>query len=938
MSMFGITFVRQAPQSGDPAREAVLPGAASLSPTGDVDASSSSLARRALMTTAILALAGSGLGVFAILQGMITGIEVGVVLSSGLAGTAVVVTLLAFRKVAIQTVATTSTSYYTCYLCAGMMLSFDGRRDHFGLFVYLAWFFPLLVFNKLVNSPAIGRFLARLILAAPLILLCALFFPAVSGNFTPACLLVAAASSLSYFCFGVMLNAVTRFREAYVAERERAESLKNEAEVLESISDCFISLDSEFRLVYMNDAACAEFLVGREAALHHTIPDAIPGFFSDMILDRLRSASAQAYASLFEARNEHRGSWYEMRCFPQPGRLSIYFRNITQSVLARTQLDAAHERLREQTELLDKSRDAIFVQDMDTRVLYWNKGAERLFGWTAEEALGHRTTEIFHQSAAEIKGALSAVARNGEWSGEILKQHRNGRILVVESRCTLLREDDSAPHSILVINTDITDRRTADARIHKLAFYDVLTGLPNRVLLRERLEAALAAAPEQKTMGALLLIDLDDFKTLNDTCGHELGDLLLKETATRLSSCVEGLGSVARFGGDEFVVVLEGLSPNPVLAGEEANAVAEKILRACRLPHSLDRRDYDGTTSVGVTLFHAQTDSVDDLLKRADLAMYRAKAVGRDGMCFFDPAMETAIASRAALLADLKRAPQNGEFELHYQPQVDSSRRVIGAEALLRWRHPQRGMVSPGEFIPLAESAGLIVDLGFWVLNTACRQIAEWSRRPQMEGLNIAVNVSIRQFLDSRFVSLVEKVLRETGANPHRLKLEITESFMVEKANDTIAKINAIKAHGVGFSMDDFGTGYSSLSQLKRLPLDQLKIDQSFVRDILNGVQDASIVRTILSLGRSLNLAVIAEGVETEAQREFLESQGCHAYQGYLFSPAVPAGGLEAFVEETCRLKAKAASREILLPLAAQAADSISQPFSSVETSSHLIC
>jgi EAL domain-containing protein (putative c-di-GMP-specific phosphodiesterase class I) len=283
--------------------------------------------------------------------------------------------------------------------------------------------------------------------------------------------------------------------------------------------------------------------------------------------------------------------------------------------------------------------------------------------------------------------------------------------------------------------------------------------------------------------------------------------------------------------------------------------------------------------------------------------MYQAKAQGRDNLCFFDPAMESSASARAALLADLRRALQNREFELHYQPQLDSDGRVTGAEALLRWRHAVRGMVPPNEFIPLAEAAGLIVDLGHWVLETACYQIAEWERMPEMAGLNIAVNVSIRQFLDSSFVQLVEKVLRESEADPHMLKLEITESFMMEKANDTVAKMTALKVLGVGFSMDDFGTGYSSLSQLKRLPLDQLKIDQSFVRDVMNGPREASIVRTIITLGRSLNMSVIAEGVETEEQREFLKMNGCHAYQGYLFSRALPSADFEAFVGETFRLR-----------------------------------
>ena len=318
--------------------------------------------------------------------------------------------------------------------------------------------------------------------------------------------------------------------------------------------------------------------------------------------------------------------------------------------------------------------------------------------------------------------------------------------------------------------------------------------------------------------------------------------------------------------------------------------------------------EYNGTSSIGVTLFRGENDAADDLLKRTDLAMYRAKAKGRNKMCFFDPAMETSAASRAALLADLKKALQNREFELHYQPQMDSGGRVIGAEALLRWRHAQRGLVPPSEFILLAETSGLIVELGLWVLEEACSQLAVWAGQPATEGLILAVNVSLRQFLDSRFVHRVEKVLRESGANPHRLKLEITESFIMEKANDAIAKMAILKSYGISFSMDDFGTGYSSLSQLRLLPLDQLKIDQSFVRDVLDCAKNAAIVSTIIALGRSLNLSVIAEGVETEGQRGFLEEQGCHLYQGYLFSAALPASHFEEFVSKARRLNELGAS------------------------------
>ena len=402
-------------------------------------------------------------------------------------------------------------------------------------------------------------------------------------------------------------------------------------------------------------------------------------------------------------------------------------------------------------------------------------------------------------------------------------------------------------------------------------------------------------------MGAILFIDLDDFKTLNDTLGHDTGDLLLRQVALRLTSCVHARDTVARFGGDEFVVILEALSDDIGTGETEAKAVAAKILSALMQPYTLGNCEYNGTGSIGITLFPGWSDTPDDLLKRADLALYRVKLQGGNAMCFFDPAMQTLAASRAALKADLRKALRNREFELLYQPQVDVKGYVTGAEALLRWQHPRGGMVPPNEFIPLAEEAGLIVELGRWVLETACSQLAEWAALPEMDRIGIAVNVSLRQFLDSSFVSLVREVLCESGANPNMLKIEITESSVMEKVDDTIAKMSALKVHGVTFSLDDFGTGYSSLSHLKRLPLNQLKIDRSFVKDVLGNVKDASIARTIITLGRNLNLSVIAEGVETAGQREFLEKEGCYAYQGYLFSDALVPSQFEAFVAAALR-------------------------------------
>jgi diguanylate cyclase (GGDEF)-like protein/PAS domain S-box-containing protein len=859
------------------------------------DSSSSVLARRGLLITSILALAGAGVGAVCIPLGMVAGIEIALVLSCVLFTAGVLVTLLCFPRVALQTVATVSTIYFAINLTSGVMIAVFGRGEHLNLFVYLVWFFPLLVFNKLVNQPAMGRFLARILLATPLFAIGLLLPRLLAVLKTPQVVLLL-VYCISYACYAAMLNVVTRYREAYIIECARVASLKVEAEVLESISDCFISLDSNSRLVYLNDAACAEFCVERRLALNDVIHHAVPGFFSPSMLAGLQAASCDQQASHFEAPNMEQSVWYDVRCFPRIGGMSVYFRNITEAMSARRTLEQAQSSVREQAELLDKAQDAIFVQDMETRILYWNKSAERLYGRPAREAIGRRVADIFCDTSKQLDEGMAAIMSQGEWSGVLSQRHRDGRTVFVESRCTLVHAEDGTPRSILSINTDITNRRAAEARIEHLAFFDILTELPNRLLLRERLERTLATAIQRGNMGALLFIDLDDFKTINDTLGHGTGDVVLQQVALRLASCVRQSDTVARLGGDEFAIMLEGLSADAEAAIAEAKAIGNKVLRAFLQPYNVGNYEYAAKASIGITLFPMWSGSVDELLKRAELAVYQAKARGRNMLCFFEPAMQQLVDSRAELQSDLRRALHNGEFELHYQPQVDNAGHVTGAEGLLRWKHPRRGMVPPGAFIPLVEEAGLIVDLGHWVLETACSQLAQWATRPECERLILAVNVSIRQFLDANFVGLVREVIRSSGANPHRLKLEITESAMLENAEDTIAKMTVLKESGVGFSLDDFGTGYSSLSRLSRLPLDQLKIDRSFVKDVLTDPRGASIVRTVILLGKSLNLSVIAEGVETEGQRAFLEGEGCYSYQGYLFAAALTAARFEIFV------------------------------------------
>lgn len=579
--------------------------------------------------------------------------------------------------------------------------------------------------------------------------------------------------------------------------------------------------------------------------------------------------------------------------------------DITQHKETERKLIESEARFRDQASLLDKAQDAIIVRGMDHCVLYWNKSAERLYGWTAEEAIGRPINQMIYQDIAAYSEVHGTVLALGEWSGQIMQRRMDGSLLPVEAHCTLVVDDAGRPKSVLSINTDITQRKAAETKIQHLAFYDPLTRLPNRACLLDRLQHALATSSRSRHTGALLFIDLDNFKTLNDTLGHDKGDLLLQQVAERLSSFMRESDTVARLGGDEFVILLEELSESIDVAVMQAKNAGEKILAAFKQPYCLDSYVHYSSPSIGVTLFKGHTDNIDEILKRADLAMYQAKAAGRNTLRFFDPQMQAALTRRTALEAELRQASQKQEFILLYQPQGNSEGHITGVEALLRWQHPIRGLISPAEFIPLAEETGLILPLGHWVLQTACAQLVVWAKSPQTAQLTLAINVSARQFRHPDFVKQVLDVLEQSGADPHKLKLELTESLLIEDVEDTIVKMSALKARGVGFSLDDFGTGYSSLSYLKRLPLDHLKIDQSFVRDVLTDVNDATIACTIVALGRTLGLQVIAEGVETEAQQDFLALHGCHTYQGYLFNRPLPIDEFDAFVQEKNRIGIK---------------------------------
>ena len=546
-----------------------------------------------------------------------------------------------------------------------------------------------------------------------------------------------------------------------------------------------------------------------------------------------------------------------------------------------------------------ESQLGMTITDAKKVILRVNQAFTEITGYTSDDALGQTPKLISsgRHDAAFYSAMWERIALYGTWQGEIWNRRKNGEVFPEWLTISAVTSDSGLTTHYVGTFADITLRKTSEDSIQRLAFYDPLTGLPNRRLLMDRLGQALAAGIRHPRQGALLFVDLDNFKTLNDTMGHHHGDLLLEMVSNRLRTCIRECDTVARLGGDEFVVMLEDLSVDALKAATQAETVGEKILLALNRPYQIGEHTHHSTPSIGITLFGSDPrESIDEPLKRADLAMYQAKAAGRNALRFFDPQMQSVVSARAAMEAGLRLAIQEGQLLLHYQGQLTNEGRLTGAEALVRWQHPLNGMVSPAEFIPLAEDTGIILPLGDWVLQTACAQLALWATHPALAHLTIAVNVSARQFHHPNFVSGVLGTLERTGANPVLLKLELTESLLVANVDEVINKMNALKEIGIHFALDDFGTGYSSLAYLKRLPLDQLKIDQGFVKNILIDPNDAAIAKMVIALADTMGLAVIAEGVETQEQRDYLEREGCHAYQGYFFSRPLPIDAFEALV------------------------------------------
>ena len=581
----------------------------------------------------------------------------------------------------------------------------------------------------------------------------------------------------------------------------------------------------------------------------------------------------------------------------EDGGLVRTFADVSDYVRVQAELRESEARFRS---LSDLSSDWYWETDAQGRFVQL-AGDLSINGITQADVLGRTRWELgaLNMNEADWATHRAVLASQQPFRDlELQRRRPDGTLHWISVSGVPLLDSQGALRGYRGVGRDITERKGVESQIERLAFYDVLTGLPNRRLLVDRLQRSLKTVARRPVHGALLFIDLDNFKDLNDTQGHDQGDELLVQVAQRLQGCVRATDTVARFGGDEFVVLVEDLSTDAAQASAEAALVVSYIITTLGKPYAmgpLGDTSYHSTPSIGIALFGPhQPCSVDELLKHADLAMYQAKAAGRNTQRFFDPEMQAAVRARSALEADLRRGLQQQEMQLYFQPVVDCSGQLQGAEALVRWHHPERGVVAPAEFIGMAEQTGLILPLGQWVLAAACQQLVAWSRTRLTRALFLSVNVSVRQFRQADFVEQLLQLLEQTGANPERLKLELTESLLLADVEDVIARMQQLRERGVGFSLDDFGTGYSSLSYLKRLPLDQLKIDQGFVRDVLTDPNDAAIVRTILALANSLDLGVVAEGVETPGQLEFLKQHGCPAFQGYLFGRPMPVAVLEA--------------------------------------------
>jgi diguanylate cyclase (GGDEF)-like protein/PAS domain S-box-containing protein/hemerythrin-like metal-binding protein len=688
-----------------------------------------------------------------------------------------------------------------------------------------------------------------------------------------------------------VMNDITERKQMEVRLKDSESRLRA---IIENEPECIKILDAEGRLVQMNPAGLRMIEADHaEQAIGQLVLDLIAPehreAFAELHDRVIAGKSAQLEYEIIGIKGGRR--WVDTHAVPmkEADGQTVHLA-VTRDIQERKQ---AEHQLRIAATVFE-SQEGMMVTDANQIILRVNKAFTRITGYTAMDVLGKkpRMLKSGRHDQAFYEAIWANLHKTGIWEGEIWNRRKNGEIYPEYLAIAAVKNPNGVVTHFVGTLTDITLRKASEEEIERLAFYDPLTQLPNRRLLQERLKSALASSHRSGQKGALLFIDLDNFKALNDTLGHDMGDLLLQQVAARLNACVRENDTVARLGGDEFVIMLEDLTELTYGSLNQSETIGQKILAAVNLPFKLGTQEYLSTSSIGIALFDGHEHS-DELLKRADIAMYQAKNSGRNALRFFDPQMQHLINARVSLEDNLRKALAHQQFILHYQIQVDSSGYTQGAEALLRWLHPERGLISPAEFIPLTEETGLILPIGHWVLDSACAQLATWQQSAVTNALVISVNVSAKQFFQADFAAQVHACIQRHCINPNLLKLELTESILIKNIEDTIAIMHTLRDIGVQFSLDDFGTGYSSLQYLKKLPFAQLKIDQSFIREIASDKEDQAIVRTIIAMATSLNLNVIAEGVETTEQLQILQNLGCTHYQGYLFSRPVTIENLE---------------------------------------------
>ena len=692
-----------------------------------------------------------------------------------------------------------------------------------------------------------------------------------------------------------MLHDITGHK---LAQQETLQLAMRLTTTLASITEAFVTLDRQCCFTYLNQES--------ERLLRHTsaelqgreIWEVLVNDKNQRLRQELQRAVATGRQAEFEDFYPGLGKWLEVRAYPYAEGLAVYFRDVSTRRKSQEQLMLLETCISRLNDIV-LIAEALPAKELVPYIVFVNQAFEQHTGYSRHEVLGQTPRKLLGPGSAqdELQRMAKMLLRKRQTRNELLIYRKDGSCFWLELEVVQVPVTAGDLAHWVAVGRDITQRKVAADEIHQLAFYDPLTNLPNRLMLLNRLEQVMGQGAHLRRQGALMFIDVDKLKVLNDTLGHHKGDMLLQQVAMRLAACVADTDTVARLGGDEFVVLLEDLGDDAAAAARQARRLAENVLEQLREPFDLGGHQHYTTSSIGVTSLNGAHDSVAEVLKQADLAMYQAKTTGRNSLCFFDPEMQAAVNAEAAVSSELHAGLRTRQFALHYQPQVDRQGRVTGVEALLRWQHPRRGLVMPADFIPLAEETGLILPLGQWALATVCEQLAAWARLPHAQSLSIAVNVSVRQFRHPDFVDQVMAEIARTGIRPERLKLELTETLLADGMDVTLARMGTLKALGVTLALDDFGMGYSSLSALKRLPLDQLKIDKNFVAEVLTEPTDAAIARAIITLAHSLSLEVMAEGVESQAQRDFLIAEGCDQFQGYLFARPLPIEQLEAYLQ-----------------------------------------